>query len=285
MQTIKLKLQKKNRSNTNTENKTVSFVIKEIVPELQQYQFEEFEKSGKNNHLNPFLQNILFNDFNKEGQQHKKKLQRPVFSIFFGIQNLNKPIEIDLSKVNQINLTAEEIQNQVQSAYEEGFNDGKQTTQMSLTEEINKLENYARRIDEIVEELSTEYSKALKELANLVVPVSIHIAKHILQVEVHLRPELVETQVRKALQILDNEKVLQIRLNSEDIEILKKIKSKLIDESRTLHGAEIVADPTIERGGCIVESSIGKIDATFQSQLEKIGKILSNISLLDFKQE
>lgn len=280
MQKIKLKIPRK--QNVNDKEFSTS-VIKEVIPELEYYQFEELtEERDKTNDFVDF--NQFFNEFGhnvtnlKAPTKNKKKVERPSFAIYFTIHNFNKPIDIDLSKINKIEFTPEELQNQVQSAYDKGFEDGKQITQMALAEEFHKMESWVRRIDEVVLNLQQEFSQSIGSVKDIVVPLAIKIAEHIIKDEIKTNPTIVEKQVAKALEIIDNEKVFQLRLNPSDVEILRSVNSVLLSDPK-LEGVEIVPDPSIEQGGCILETEVGKIDATIDSQLSKVLSALNNVSI------
>ncbi len=277
MQTVKLNIGKKDRKKTNNDF-LESSIIKEIIPEIEFYRFEELTPEEVQPEYNDF--ESFFEDFVEQKPKIKKKPEKkhdkPSFVAYFTISNLNKPIDINLDKVNKIEFEREELQKQVQEAYDKGFEDGQQATQMALAEEFNKLEDWVRRIDKVTDELTKEFSKKIRELKNAIVPISMKVAEQILRAEIKAKPELIENQIAKALEILDNEKIFNIRLNPDDIEILEKVQSSLISHPK-LEGVEIIPDPTIGQGGCIIETEVGQIDATFESQLNKIQTFLSNI--------
>lgn len=279
MHTIKLKINKKERDKTI---EYTSSVIKEVVPELEYYRFEELvEEKESNKEFTDF--NLFINEFEdrilspKTKPKNKKKVERPAYAIYFTIGNYNKPLEIDLSKIHRVELSTEEIQNQVQSAYDKGFEDGQQITQMALTEEFRKMEAWVKRIDEVILNLQQEFSLRIRSLKDIIVPIALKISEHIIKSELKTNPAIVEKQVEKSLEVIDNEKVFELRLNPSDVEILKSVGSILLSDPK-LEGVEIVPDPSVEPGGCILETEVGRIDATISSQLKKISNTLNNLS-------
>ncbi|MFN3305782.1 MAG: FliH/SctL family protein [Candidatus Kapaibacteriota bacterium] len=132
-----------------------------------------------------------------------------------------------------------------------------------------------RRIDSVIENLEIEFSRKLKGLKDILIPLAIKTAEHILRAEIHIDPKVVEKQIEKALEIIDNEKIFKIRLNPADIEILKMLNSKFIFEPK-LKEAKIIQDPNVDKGGCIIETEVGRIDARILSQLAKIETSLKN---------
>lgn len=280
MQSFKIKIPHKLKE-VKTSRKEETNIIKEIIPEIEFYHFESLQDTTPENFEDPFDDFETASIYAKRRFKYnpKEKVERPVFAIYHAIKNLGKPIQLSLRKVHYLEYSPEELQKQVQSAYERGFQDGQQTTQMTLTEEFSKFEEWIRNIDRVTEELSSEFHKNIKELGRIAVPLAIQIARHILNTEVQQNPEIVERQVQKALEFIDNEQIFEIRLNPQDIEILNSVRSRLAGSEPKLEGVELIPDSSISRGGCIVESSVGRIDTTFESQLRKIQNSLENIDL------
>lgn len=281
MQHLKIKILKPIKIVSTEVAQKESSIIKEILPEIEYYKFDELNRETPQSFddFSPF--DDLFDSELDEIETKKISKKKGGFNptryfVQFSIRNFNKPIELNLSKINRIVATHEEIQEQVQSAYNKGFEDGKQVTQLALAEEFSKFENWIKNIDSVTENLTKEFSKELQSLGKAVVPIAIKIAEHILRNEVTQKPEIILERVRHTLEAVENETIFKIRINPEDLEILESIKSKLPQ----LASIELVSDPTIERGGCIVESSIGSTDATFTSLFEKIAQSLNN---LDFQ--
>lgn len=278
MYSMKIKIPKRKDQDKATKE---SSVIKEILPEIEYYQYEEFDTNDLDSTELDFGANYdnYRDDLEvkkKPGQQiSKNKIERPAFAAYHAIRNFNKPIELDLSKINKVETTVEEIQQQIQTAYNKGYEDGQQVTQMALAEEFHKFEERTKRIDSVIENLEIEFSQRLKDLKEVLVPLGIKIAEHILRAEIHIDPKVVEKQIEKALEIIDNEKVFKIRLNPADIDILKIMNSKLVMEPK-LKETKIIEDPNVDRGGCILETEVGRIDARIQSQLSKIETSLKN---------
>jgi flagellar assembly protein FliH len=73
---------------------------------------------------------------------------------------------------------------------------------------------------------------------------------------------------------LDGDVIFKIHLNPQDIEILKEVKSTLLPDSSALEKVELTANNSVERGSCVLETSVGDVDARLKSQLEKIEGML-----------
>ncbi|MGQ9819218.1 MAG: FliH/SctL family protein [Candidatus Kapaibacteriales bacterium] len=279
MQHFKIKIPKplKDASAVLKQKERESPIIKDILPEIEYYQFDELNREIPQpfDDFTPFdylFESEFAETKSKTFTKKNNEKNSPRYFVEFSIRNFNKPIEIDLSKINRVVATHDELQEQIQSAYNKGFEDGKQVTQLALAEEFSKFENWIKNIDSLAENLTKEFSQEIHSLGKAVVPIAIKIAEHILRNEINQKPEVILERVRHALEAVENETIFTLRINPEDLEILKSVQSQLPQ----LASIKLVADTKIERGGCIVESSIGSIDATFSSVLEKIAQSLNN---------
>ena len=81
--------------------------------------------------------------------------------------------------------------------------------------------------------------------------------------------------LREALELAMNSAALKIRMNPRDVEALDEPIRAILEETGNLATAEVVADPKIAAGGCVVESSLGVIDERLESRLERIVAELS----------
>jgi flagellar assembly protein FliH len=90
-----------------------------------------------------------------------------------------------------------------------------------------------------------------------------------------IRREVPLDLLREALELAMNCAALKIRMNPRDVEALQEPIRAILEETGNLATAEVVADPKISVGGCVVESSLGVIDERLESRLERIVAELS----------
>ena len=90
-----------------------------------------------------------------------------------------------------------------------------------------------------------------------------------------LKREVPLDLLREALGLAMNCAALKIRMNPRDVEALEAPIRAILEETGNLATAEVVADPKIAVGGCVVESSHGVVDERLESRLERIVAELS----------
>lgn len=196
--------------------------------------------------------------------------KRTVYSEEFTIVDSEKPIEISLKNIPDDSISIMEFEKEVQSAYDKGFQDGADSSQVTLQTEIQKNYEYIRNIDKITDELRSEYHKSMKTFEDSLISMSILVAQHILEREISVSTEVVVDQVKKALDSLDEETVFKIHIHPDNFMILKEAKSTLTADSSKTENVTLIANKTVDRGGCLLETSAGMVDARIRTQLEKL---------------
>lgn len=112
----------------------------------------------------------------------------------------------------------------------------------------------------------------LQEMHNLVMIIAEKIIRHSLAEQSKTILATIEDAIRLAVKSEE----FQIRISPEDLEILKQKKKEIIDEISGLDNIVLKTDSSIERGGCILESTNCTVDATIGSQLQVIREALDS---------
>lgn len=196
------------------------------------------------------------------------KEKKPVFSEEFVISNSGVPLEINLNDVKEEAIPISEVKEEVQDAYDRGFRDGQDAGRVNFEEELKTQREWARNIDAVASELRKEFAVRMRDFQNALAETSVLVAENILTREIAADSKIVIEQARKALSALDGERVFRIRLNPEDIEILENVKSALTNDPSTTKDVELSPDSSVERGGCLLETAAGNVDARLRTQLE-----------------
>jgi len=122
----------------------------------------------------------------EEAKLLELSLVKPILKETFSISNLDIPVRISLEKIPKYKLPIEEVEKQVQEAYDKGYKDGHQIATATLQGEIETNQKWIRRIDEVVFDFKKKYIKEIKQLQELLPQLATTIAKHILNREASL---------------------------------------------------------------------------------------------------
>ena len=102
------------------------------------------------------------------------------------------------------------------------------------------------------------------------VKLSAAIAEKILRHELSRQPELAVAVVREALQLAAGQPHIKLHLNPHDLAQLKECGHEALGRLAALGEATLVPDENISRGGCLIETQHGVIDARLETQLARI---------------
>ncbi|MDI6703073.1 MAG: FliH/SctL family protein [bacterium] len=150
---------------------------------------------------------------------------------------------------------------------EEGFRQGRQTVQKLL----NKLED-------IITEAKVKRNEIIRSSEADIMCLAILIAEKIIGSEISTNREVVLNNVKKALKKITGKEEIVIRVNIDDLELVKGHKSEFLNQVRTLRKIDFEEDPSIERGGCRILTDFGSVDARLSTQLDEIRKSLLNVA-------
>ena len=150
-------------------------------------------------------------------------------------------------------------------AYNQGMAKGQEEGRKIVTKKIEPLFDTLRNaITEIAQmrlSLVENHQKELMEMVFL-------IAEKIIHRSIQASPDILLDMVRAASMHLMETDEIHLRLHPSDFEYIREIEVALSGKLSGKKGFHIVEDNTIERGGVIIETEFGEIDATIRSQIE-----------------
>jgi flagellar biosynthesis/type III secretory pathway protein FliH len=123
-------------------------------------------------------------------------------------------------------------------------------------------------------QLERRIAEAERELMAL----AVRIAGRILRRDIALAPESVVEIAKAALDDAQGRHDFVLRAHPDDVALLEAESPGLLARLSVSAHLLIRADDTIERGGCVVESELGVVDARLETQLEAIERALRETS-------
>lgn len=155
--------------------------------------------------------------------------------------------------------------------YEEGFATGQAAAEDALRAEFDQ---HLLREQQVLAHLADSLRDQLVQFQAVwerdAVRLVLVIAERVVKREVVLDDELVLRQIQEAIRRVWGVDRLKLRINPADEEYVKAQRPLLSSVSDSVRDFVIEADATIERGGCMIESEAGNIDARVSTQLRQI---------------
>jgi flagellar assembly protein FliH len=127
-----------------------------------------------------------------------------------------------------------------------------------------------RRVAQTLDDLTQLRRLIVTNTERQMVQLALAVARRIVSRELTQDPELVAALAHVALQRLGESAPATIRLNPEDHAVV--IAQRAIPWAGTQ--VAIVPDPAVVRGGCLVESDLGTVDASLDAQVAELSRAL-----------
>ncbi len=171
-----------------------------------------------------------------------------------------------------------------EKGYEEGVSEGREEAQKRFGEDVEtevqrRLKDMSNAALEPLRTLFKEMNNTrhllLKNWEENILQIAAAIAYQAIMREVSAFKDVPLALLREALDLSMSCTSLKIRMNAQDIKNLQEPIKILLEETGNLAKAEIVADPKITCGGCVVESALGVVDERLEARLERIISELS----------
>jgi flagellar assembly protein FliH len=151
------------------------------------------------------------------------------------------------------------------SAYENGFAQGEKAG-MEIAE--RKIEVVMKRYAESIMEVGRLRSALYAQVEREVVKLAIEVAKKIVHREIQADREIIETLVHVALSHVAEKSAVTVHLSPLDYNYLLEHRAELTQsEGRDI---SLLADQSIERGGCLIQTECGDIDARIEEKFREV---------------
>lgn len=157
----------------------------------------------------------------------------------------------------------------VADAYALGFAQGRQEGERAERARLGPAVRAAEEAIEAINQNDARWTGAVEE--NLVT-LALAIARHIVDREIAVDPEVVGKLVRRGLEAFPIDQPVQVRVHPEDLEMIRALRAERPSAAfgRTDTTTHWVADGRITRGGCVVEGRERIVDGRIETALERI---------------
>ncbi len=168
---------------------------------------------------------------------------------------------------NLVSRAQEEAEAIKKSAFDEGYRKG--------------LEQAEADMDKFRKDIVT-FMNATKNVFEYVAPdileISVDIARKIIKKELETDPQVLINTIIEVLKTLaKNEPKINIRVRPQAVQFIKDTLPNITYQYGIDAKINIVADPSIEEGGCVFQTNNGIVDASLDTQLEIIKNALEGM--------
>jgi flagellar assembly protein FliH len=163
-------------------------------------------------------------------------------------------------------------------AYEEGIAEGlKRERESQEARRQEKRLSLEGALSEAVQSLSRSHGEAVAIIRDEVVSFALELAEAVIGRELELASGPVRDALRRALQLAPPGVVLTVHVNPVDSPYLDEKFLSELEASVPGSSLSLSEDPTVEPGGCIVESGACRIDAQIGPALQRAREVLQGV--------
>jgi flagellar assembly protein FliH len=152
-----------------------------------------------------------------------------------------------------------------------GQREGEQTALLQRTTQIDQL---VERWSAALKSWDDRRSIMIQEAHDDILRFAIEVARKVVQRTVQADPSIVRDQLSAALALLGRPTAVKVTVHPEDRLLVEQILPGLLEKLSSAAHASIAVDDLIMRGGCIVAADGGRVDATIDTQLQRIAEAL-----------
>ena len=150
---------------------------------------------------------------------------------------------------------------------EQGTADGRAAAQAEMNEMLETMRG-------LVEATRSERHTVIESAEPEILKLSVTIAERILAAHLAADPSAVLDIVRAAIARLVNREKVTLRVNPGDVAMLRENRDQLMSMN-DIDNLRIIEDQRVDRGGIVIETDGGNIDAKISTQLREVRRLLA----------
>ncbi len=212
----------------------------------------------------------------KDPEKHRAFVYDIAEASNFDVHNIKRAkegvIEVMRDALNKAKTQANQIRETAEKeAHDKGHSEGFHKGEQDAKEEFQPcLESAEKIIQELSEFRKMMYSKVEREMIEMV----ISLVKKVIHFELSTRDDSIQEMIRLAVQSVLDKESMTIKINPADKEHAENFRPELQHLFGEIKNISFEVNTGIERGGCIIETNFGTVDARMDKLGEQIDKIL-----------
>ena len=171
-------------------------------------------------------------------------------------------------------VAANETENLKAQAVTVGKNQGLTEAQCQMTEQLKQT---TERCNSAMNAAIQEANRIVQEAEPQIIELVLAISRKIIYDEMDEKPDIILRVVQSALERVRDQNHVNIHVGLEDYERILSNRNELQSILGSEQSLTVTADPVLGRGGCLIETSFGTVEAGVDTQLEAIRKALQEM--------
>ncbi len=154
---------------------------------------------------------------------------------------------------------------------EQGLREGRE---QAINESRAELAELSQRWTTAIDEWEAQRERMHDDAREDVLRFAFALAERIVHRLVRIDTSIIADQVRQALRHLSRPTMLQISAHPDDRAMIEEVLPEVAAALGRATNLHLHDDPAIERGGCVVATAGGYVDATLMTQLDRLAETI-----------
>ena len=157
----------------------------------------------------------------------------------------------------------------------DGFNKGRES---GFEEGKKEMTNLILQAKDVLNQAIRERELLIRSIEPEMAKLSVRIAEKIMRYQIDIDQGAVVNMISSALDTLKQREEIVIKVNQEDYYYAKEKKSVFASMVEGLKKLDVVVDSGVDRGGCIIETDLGNIDARISTQIHTLELVFDKVA-------
>lgn len=163
-----------------------------------------------------------------------------------------------------------------QEALERGFAQGYETGCSAAAE---RVEQAVVALELACATLAAQMDERVEAIEHRAAELAVALAEKILSVSLEIDPSLVAGLAAGALRGLTERDHVVVEVNPDDLDVVRAAREGLVERLGGFTRVEIVPERRVPRGGVVVQTTEGEVDARPAAQVERAAEIVRDVLL------
>lgn len=157
-----------------------------------------------------------------------------------------------------------------QQGYAQGYQEGRSQADIEGAEVVSQA-------IETLNKVRMAYPQAIKDNEEKLLKLAIEIAERIIMEEISIKPEIVQKNLKAAIRKVSDLEHVVIKAHEEDLPILLEKEDQFREMLKNVKNLEFTSSKKIQRGGVVIETSAGNVDAQISTQLSVLKEAFDRV--------
>jgi flagellar assembly protein FliH len=175
-----------------------------------------------------------------------------------------------LAKEDSISIPPSELKEIEHQAYQKGFMEGEKAGIESCAQQIEPV---LQGLHQALVQVQNLRQKMYHAIEKEVVDLALAIARKVVCQEVATNKDVVVGVAKEALSQVKVPGQITVKLNPSDLQVIYETKSHLEHLKNQIENISFESEEAIPCGGCVIETTMGKIDARLEKQFEVLEEV------------